>query len=353
MLYDGAREDTLFADGRPPREDMHEVLRWARERIGLNGSHPWRLLSARRKMGKTLFEIEESTDHGPRRLIGKLCKAERADVLDRALRSLWSAGFCPPARHTVTEAIAILPERGFILQERAPGVDGRTLVLRGGDEALRASHDAAEWLAALHRAPVRACAGMHDPDTIGRWVRELSEAVPDEARRLGRIEDAVLRELADLVTDTVPSHGDFHPMNIFIHTSGDVGQAPGLRGAPGPADLQASHRITGIDLDKFSQREPEFDVGYYLAQTAAFGYFATGAMDSTAEARRAFLDRYRETSGREVRARRAGMHAAITFLKNLHYDLVLLKTERVERAAPWLASAEAAILEDDLGMGAT
>lgn len=332
MLYDGASQDTLFADGRPPREDMHEVLRWARERIGLNGSHPWRLLSARRKMGKTLFEIEESTARGPRRLIGKLCKAERADVLDRALRSLWSAGFCPPARHTVTEAIAVLPERGFILQERAPGVDARALILRGGDEATRASRDSAEWLVALHRAPVRPCAGMYDPDAIGRWVRELADVVPDEARRLGRIEDAVLRELADLVTVTVPSHGDFHPMNIFIH--GD-------------------ERITGIDLDKFSQREPEFDVGYYLAQTAAFGFFATGAMNSTAEARRAFLDRYRDASGREVRARRAGMHAAITFLKNLHYDLVLLKTGRVERAAPWLGAAEAAILEEDLGLGAT
>jgi hypothetical protein len=92
MLYDPSAKDVLFADGKPPKDDVHELLAWARQQLGFNGTRSWRLLAAQKKFGKTLFEIEESTPSGTRRLIGKRGKTERADTLHAALQSLWGAG---------------------------------------------------------------------------------------------------------------------------------------------------------------------------------------------------------------------------------------------------------------------
>ena len=329
MLYDASASNTLFADGRPPTEDLPAILAGAREQLGLNGVRPWRLLSGRRKMGKTLFEIEESTSAGPRRLIGKICKPERTKVLYEALDALRRHGFRPPARHTVTEPVAILPEQGFILQERAPGKQGRPMLLEDGAAATKASIDSAEWLATLHATPVLADPGVDKSDAIAGWARELSDVLHGDRVLIARIEDAVLREIAEPVNHTVPTHGDFHPLNIFI---------------------DGEERITGIDLDKFALREPEFDIGNFIAQTACFSYFDTGAMETTLEARRSFLKRYEETSGRAIRVRRAALYVATTLLKNLHFELVLLKTGRTERASPWLSAAAEAILNENLDL---
>lgn len=327
MLYDTSATDVLFAKGRPPKEDVHELLAWARQQLGLNGARSWRLLGAQRKLGKTLFEIEESGPSGTRRLVGKRGKEERAETLHSALQSLWNEGFRPPSRFTVTESVACLPERGFILQEKAPGLQALDLILHHPDRAESAARDSAEWLAALHGAPVRAVAGLNDANAVAMWARELTERLPSEASRIGTIEDAVLRELADPIRETVPCHGDFHAMNIFIADSG---------------------RITGIDLDKFCQHEPEADVGYFISQTASFGYFSTGSFETTARSREAFLEQYQSTSGRQVRTRRAGLYIAMAFLKNLHFELVLLKTDRTQYVEPWLSGAAEAILQENL-----
>lgn len=325
MLYDPSTPDTLFARGRPPKQDIHELLTWARERLEVNGSRPWRLLSARHKMGKILFEIEELAPSGPRRLIGKCGKSERAETLNRALTDLWRAGFRPPHRHTVTESVACLPERGFILQERAPGRQALDLMLHSPE--LPAAENCAEWLAELHRAPVHAAAGFNDPAQVGAWARELAVALPESSQQIGRIEDAILRELADPIRETVPCHGDFHAMNIFI---------------------AADERITGIDIDKFSQREPESDVGYFLAQTASFGYFETGTFAVTEQARRAFVQRYERASQRTIRVRRTALYIAMAFLKNLHFELVLLNTGRRQLVEPWLHGAGRSLLDEDI-----
>lgn len=327
MLYDPTANDVLFAAGKPPKEDIHELLAWARGRLGLNGNRSWRLLGAQNKLGKSLFEIEERTSSGTRRLIGKRGRNERAETLHAALTALWNAGFRPPSRCTVTESVACLPERGFILQEKAPGQQALDLILHHPEQAGAAARDSAEWLAALHRAPVRAPAGLNDPKDVGVLARELTEHLPGEAKRIAKIEDAILRELAEPVRETVPCHGDFHAMNIFIH---------------------GRERLTGIDLDKFSQREPEADVGYFLSQTASFGYFKTETFEATLGARRAFAEGYESESGRRIRPRRAAMYIAMAFLKNLHFELVLLQTNRTQYVEPWLSGAAQAILEEDI-----
>src|SRR6185369_14904647 len=59
MLYDLTVSDACFAEGHAP-QDIDEVFGWARHRLG-PAARSWRLISARRKLGRTLFEIEEET----------------------------------------------------------------------------------------------------------------------------------------------------------------------------------------------------------------------------------------------------------------------------------------------------
>ena len=120
MLFDPTVGDATFVDGWPPK-DLKKTLESIREELGLDGDRPWSLISARTKLGRVLFEIEEETTWGPRRLIGKLGKRERAVNLYQTLLSLRDAGFRPPARITVPEPVACLPERGLVLQEKVAG----------------------------------------------------------------------------------------------------------------------------------------------------------------------------------------------------------------------------------------
>lgn len=326
MLYDATVTDACFVNGRPPK-DIKETLEWAREQLGLNETRPWRLISARTKIGKTLFEIEDQTPDGPRRLIGKLGNPARAEVLDRTLRSLRAAGFQPPARFTVPEPVACIAERGFVLQEKVPGEQANELILRSSGRGRFAAADCARWLAALHQCEIAAPTALTDSSMISHWTTELTVEQPAELGRFSKIANAILNELAEPVSEVLPSHGDFHPMNVFI---------------------AGTRRITGIDIDKFAQREPESDVGWFLMQTAAFGFFKTGTFESTNQARRAFIQCYEAEMGRPIRIPRAGLYMAMAFLKNLHFELVLLKTGRTEYTDPWLKGAASAILKGDL-----
>jgi hypothetical protein len=326
MLYDPTATDACFVDGRPPKE-LKETIEWARSQLGLDGDRPWRLISARTKLGRTLFEVEEEHDGIPRRLIGKLGRTERAAVLYRTLTALREAGFKPPARMTVPEPVAFISERGFVLQEKIRGNPANDLLL-GAGRASFAAADCARWLSALHQCDVTAPpSGAIDTAPASQWVRDLAAALPNEAARLEKIGAAILREATAPVAKTVPCHGDFHPMNIFI--------------------LGTQH-VTGIDIDKFGSREPESDIGWFLMQTSAFGFFKTASFESTARARQCFIDCYEAETGQNIRPNRAGLHMAMAFLKNLHFELVLLKTGRTEYAHPWINGAEAAILEENI-----
>jgi hypothetical protein len=306
---------------------MDELLASARRRLAMNGIPPWRLISARRKLGKTLFEVEEETASGPRRLIGRIGPERRAGTLYAALEALWNAGFRPPSRLTVTQPVALLDERGLVLQEKAPGRQALDLILEGEHETRLAAEASADWLAALHGCAVRVAPADAHPPAISRWAGELAPLLPADADRIRRIENAVLHELRQPSPPPVPCHGDFHAMNIFVAPSG---------------------RITAIDLDKFCVREPESDVGYFLAQTAAFGFLEKASFDVTALARRTFLERYQSARGGPVHTRRVATYMAMAFLKNLHFELVLLSTGRTQYADPWIGAAASAILNGNL-----
>ena len=326
MLFDSTVRDACFAEGRPP-EDIDEVFTWARNQLG-RAARSWRLITARRKLGRTLFEIEEETASGRRGLIGKLGHPEREATLYHTLIAVRDAGFRPPAKFTVPEPVAFIPERGFVLQEKAPGNSSWELLAGGGGAEQSAAMNCAEWLARLHRCPVTAKQDNIENEAVLRWASGLQSAEPREAPRIKKITQAVLHRTAEPEPiRMLPSHGDFHPGNIFV---------------------AGSERVTGIDIDKFAHREPEADIGWFLMQTAAFGFFEKGTFQWTAAARRAFLDGYELHAHVPINARRAALYMALAFLKNLHFELVLLNTGRKEFAEPWLWAAETAILDGNL-----
>jgi aminoglycoside phosphotransferase (APT) family kinase protein len=325
MLFDPTVSDATFVDGRPPK-DIKNIIESIREELGLNGERQWRLISARTKLGRVLFEIEEDTSLGPTRLIGKLGNAERARHLHETLNALRDGGFEPPARLTVPESVACLPDRGLVLQEKAPGRHASDLLLQNSGRASFAAADCGRWLAALHQSEVHALPVSTEFEAVSQWADELKDAVPDSAEQLDAIARTIHQELSREGRPLVPTHGDFHPMNILI---------------------KGTQRVTGIDLDKFAAREAEADIGWFLMQTAAFGFFEVGSFNSTEFARRAFIACYESEMGQPIRTDRAALYMAMAFLKNLHFELVLLKTGHMQYARPWLEGA-AAFLRGDL-----
>jgi hypothetical protein len=325
MLFDPTVSDATFVDGRPPK-DIKNTIETIREEMGLDGDCPWSLISARTKLGRVLFEIEEETSFGPRRLIGKLGNPERAVNLHRTLISLRNAGFKPPARLVVPEPVACLPERGLVLQEKVAGRHASDLLLESSMRATFAAADCGRWLAALHQCDVPGAPVCIDPDAVSKWATELAETLPDRENELDEIATGIREALPCNVGRSVPTHGDFHPMNILI---------------------KGTQRVTGIDIDKFGAREAEADIGWFLMQSAAFGFFKTGTFKATELARRAFIKCYEGETGEPIRPDRTALYVAMAFLKNLHFELVLLKTGHTEYATPWLKGA-AAFLEGNL-----
>jgi aminoglycoside phosphotransferase (APT) family kinase protein len=320
MIYDATAADAVFVEGKAP-PDIDAILE--RVRSALGEPPPWRMISARRKLGRILFEVEEDTPRGPRRLIGKIGKTERAETLFRTLQALRDAGFAPPSRHCVPEPIAFIPDQGFVLQEKAPGIHAARLLATDGDRSHSAAVDCAAWLARLHGLRLPLPLSPTDAQAVWNQAKDLSAELPFHARRIVRIADAILKEVAAPVDCVVPSHGDFHPMNVL--SFGD-------------------ERVTGIDIDKAAFREPEADIGWFLMQTAAFAFFEKQSFHCTDSARRTFAESYETESGRRIRPRRVALYMAMAFLKNLHFELVLLKTGRTQYADRWLWAAESVAL---------
>jgi hypothetical protein len=325
-VIDREAANPAFADGRPPTEDIQEVLEWARQRLGLGTDRPWKLISARRKFGKTLFEVEEQGAEGPLRLIAKIGREERMRNTWRALETLWSAGFRPPAEFTVTKPVAFFPERHLLFQEKAPGVELLSKFKHSAPDGLQAIARAAHWLATLHSSRL-ACERWHaDATQLDKWSSELGAIVPEAARRIGAIATGAGAVLAAAPSEIVPAHGDFHMLNMFIAEEG---------------------RITAIDLDKFGGRERAEEVGYALCQTACICFHRLGCFEASLPARTEFLRAYEAATGVAIDRRRAGAHMAATLIKNLHFDLYACKTGRTELLEPWLSAAERC-LEGDI-----
>jgi thiamine kinase-like enzyme len=154
-------------------------------------------------------------------------------------------------------------------------------------------------------------------ESVQRWSQELTVAFPEHAGRLESVAERLVLALQDDGIPLVPSHGDYHPMNIFLTLT----------------------LTTVIDFDTFALREAAFDVGYAIGQLLIMSYFQTGAFDQGAKSAIAFWDHYR-TRGQALWSRVA-VHIARTFFQSLHYELYTLHNNRIELLHLWMDLMEA------------
>src|SRR5262249_956637 len=149
-------------------------------------------------------------------------------------------------------------------------------------------------------------------------------------RQTFRIKRLAARALAGLealhLTPLVPCHGDFHPMNVFIANGG---------------------RVTAIDPDAFGLQEREADVAYMLAPTALMGDSRWGSFDATAQARHCLLRAYLKAAP-ALSHRRLALYLGMVFLQSLHFELCILRKNKVELVEPWLANAERCLLDKEV-----
>ena len=297
--------DPVLAGAKPAGENVETLLEAAREEFG----GKWRIVSSHMKLRKTLFEAE----FNGRRVFGKVSKSKRARSTFGSLQKLWQAGMRPPSRYTVTEPLGWIEERSLLLQERAPGSSILDSMQRREDIVAHA-RDAAAWVRCLWAMDVDTPVVSFDADQVAQRAAELSGAVSDP--RIERMAARACDVLSLPATAPVPSHGDFHPMNVFV----------------------SPDRVTAIDLDTFSCREREFDVAYFLAQFAIFGLHVYGDFNATRSAREAFLD-----SCGPVDEQRLAAHMAWTLLGSLHYDACILKIR--SEPVPTVVDAAARLLD--------
>lgn len=315
MIVDESAINPAFIEGKSPNQ-VDEIVEWIRTEMKVGPEREWTVVSARRKFGKELVEIEESGPDGVFRMIAKRGKPHRIRLNYEALRDLWAEGFRPPERLTVPKPIAYFPERDLLIQEKAPGTDLLDKI-QGGEEAKQSSQWAAEWLAALHNSRI-SYDEWRETSRFEPQTKELASIVPPaESKRVEGIAERVVTTLRLAPPDFVPCHGDFHLLNIFL----------------------APNRVTGIDLDKFGGRDRGYEIGYALCQMACICHHRLQNFNSSLNARRVFLSAYEQTSGITFDRRRLGAYMAMTFLTNLHFDLYACKTGRTELLAPWLDMA--------------
>ena len=310
-----------------PGYDLDEIIAAARAELNLGPDRPWKIIAAKRKLGKLLFEVQEEGADGPIRMIGKVSREERTRVTHEALHKLWAAGFRPPAEFTVVKPILYLPSQSLIIQERAPGAEVMERIERQQPEALDLVDKSAVWLTKLHSAPIEFTVSESDTLRLAGWSADLQAAAPEHARRIEQIASATLakRQARTPSGEPVPSHGDYHPMNIFFAETG---------------------RMTVIDIDKFGGRERSEEVAYFLAQTASICFHRLGGFESSVELRRRFRQAYEEASGVSLDSSDMGAFMAGTILKNLHFDLITYKTGRVEIIDEWMDAAESCLNGD-------
>jgi hypothetical protein len=251
-------------------------------------------------------------------LVVKLYGSDRGAGALEHMQVLWEAGFRPPSPFQVPRPYGYSPARGALLQGLAVGTPWADYLRGGEEELLEASRRAADWLAALECAEVDA--PLRDPLEPARAVRrfadELAAAYPDHAERLAALAERLARRLEDGGTATVPSHGDFHPKNVFL--AGEV--------------------ATVIDLDTFGAREAGFDAGYAVGQLLVMSRFRLGTFGPGARAATAFWERYAESGAAPWE--RLAAHVGRTLMQSLHFELCTLANGRIELLPLWPAAAE-------------
>ncbi len=203
--------------------------------------------------------------HGSQRLIGKIYRKERGEVIFENLRQLWQAGGAGMS-FGMPEPLAYLPDMRMVLQRVVPG--RQLLDFSENDDLSTAVRYVAENLAALHGLAVSAGEKKSLDDHIRKYChpgpQALIEACPQAAPLVENILAGMAQETSLNGAPICPVHGDLNLAQIFI----------------------AGDRAFFIDLDGFCFSHAALDAGNFLITLQVhFG----GKSD---ELRRIFLEGY-------------------------------------------------------------
>lgn len=311
-------------DAQSDFQEMASTIRRLLEEAG-----PCELVWSRRKFKNLICEFEVAAKNGDlakqSTFVARTYKRGRGLENFVNLAKLWEAGFRPPSPFTVVQPIAYVPERGVLLQERAPGRLLADIVYTDPQARRKALESAAQWLGTLHTSRIDAPTRLEKLRTfVSRYGTELAEALPEHAARIELLASCALAGLEDSqLAPLAPGHGDFHSTNLLIDQMG---------------------RVTAIDLVNFCVQERAADVAYFLTQTAIMGYFRRGSFAATAWERRCFLRDYRKVAP-ALRHERLGLYQGISLLQSLHYERCVLHTGNTAMVEPWLNNAERSLLQ--------
>jgi len=202
--------------------------------------------------------------------------------------ALWASGFGHDSPYRVPEVAVFLPDRTVLLLHAADGVP-LSAVLETGSvaEAVRGARDAARWLAALHRSPVRV--GSAELDWISlkafrvpQRLIEVCAQFPDQAGPLLKILYQLRPCAARLVAapSLVQTHGSYRPKHVFI--------ADGV--------------TTAIDLDRSRPADPAKDVAEFITDLRSAACDRSYDCRGAEQAAEAFLEEYlSQAPGMETR----------------------------------------------------
>lgn len=220
--------------------------------------------------------VAEYTFVGPVRIIAKLYpEVTEGRVAYEILQSFWRQGFGPGSPYRVTEPIAYLPEPQVLVMRGALG-DALPMQEAQGREALRNGlRRAARWLSALHAWPLQLGPGedvLYGAFRLTRRVTEAALCRPDieEVLRRATEELAARGEAVGGRRTQVPTHGRYHPKNVFL--------APSC--------------VTAVNLDRAALADPMKDVGEFVHRLRWDGARAGQSSDALEESTETFLSEY-------------------------------------------------------------
>ena len=238
------------------------------------------------------------------------------------MRRLREAGFGSEDDTCIPEPIAYLEDLDILVQTEAPGRCLYEWLSDPANDDVGPAGYAGRWLGKLHQTRLPSAEGALPADFEERkltgYCRELSEALPEHAQRIGDCTQGALEQLRAVQgIRLVPTHGDYQPKNIY---------------ADGP-------RLTVIDWDRGALGHPARDVGHFVGQCLTMAYAKIGSFDPGTRWNDAFLAGYTETAP-------AGWDAGLppyfarTLLEVLYYKLVVKPVSDPSFVPLWLDRLE-------------
>jgi hypothetical protein len=276
-----------------------------------------RLIEARKHRRKRIVTYQvawRQADGGVHEdvVVVKVYGSDRGAHALETLQALWDGGFRPPHAARVPRPLGYSPLRGALVQAAAPGRPWAD-ALAGDEPSLRdASTRAADWLLSLERSSLQA--PPRDPAetaaSVRRFASELTARFGEQAGPVAVLADRVAARLGD-AAPAAPSHGDYHPKNVFV----------------------APDATTVIDFDTFGRREPGYDAGYAIGQLYVMSHLRHGSFRPAALAAGAFWDRY-ALDGR-TGWQRVATHIGRTLVQSVHFELCTLRNDKTELLRLW------------------